>query len=149
MPAILQFSDPSAVYAAHVAPRLADYMGWSVFEEICGQWLQRHAKQRFGLTVREMARYWSRDGKTEIDLIARLDHETCLFGECKWRADGAMRLNHLSALQANMASLPDARWRTKPGFILFSLGGFSPELLQMASDPDERLYLVSAADMIP
>ena len=39
----LQFSDPASVYASHVAPRLADYMGWSVFEEICGQWLQRNA----------------------------------------------------------------------------------------------------------
>ena len=47
----LQFSDPAAVYAAHIAPRLADYMGWSVFEEICGQWLQRHAKERLGLTI--------------------------------------------------------------------------------------------------
>ncbi len=51
----LQFSDPTAVYAAHVAPRLADYIGRSVFEEICGQWLQGHAKQRLGLTVRRMA----------------------------------------------------------------------------------------------
>jgi hypothetical protein len=35
----LQFSDPSAVYASRVAPHLTDYMGWSVFEELCGQWL--------------------------------------------------------------------------------------------------------------
>lgn len=81
----LQFSDPTAVYAAHEAPRLAEYMGWSVFEEICGQWLQRHAKEHLGLTIRQMARYWSRDGRTEIDLMAELNHGTCLFGECKWR----------------------------------------------------------------
>jgi AAA+ ATPase superfamily predicted ATPase len=70
----LQFSDPTTVYAAHVAPRLAEYMGCSVFEEICAQWLQRHAKQRLGLTIRQMARYWSRDGRTEIDLMAELAH---------------------------------------------------------------------------
>ncbi|MHB1796444.1 MAG: ATP-binding protein [Acidobacteriaceae bacterium] len=144
----LQFSDPAAVYAAHVAPRLADYMGWSVFEEICGQWLQRHAKQRLGLTVRQMARYWSRDGRTEIDLVAELDNKTYLFGECKWRTESVARLNDLSALQAKVASLPEASWRNKPSYILFALGGFSSELLQLATDPNQRLYLVAGADML-
>ena len=144
----LQFSDPAAVYAAHVAPRLADYMGWSVFEEICGQWLQRHAKQRLGLTVRQMARYWSRDGQTEIDLVAELDHGAFLFGECKWRADSVTRLSDLSALQAKVASLPEVRWRNKPTYVLFALGGFSSELQQLAGDPVERLHLVAEGDMI-
>ena len=44
----LQFSNSATVYVAQVAPRVADYMGWSVFEEICGQWLQRNAQQRLG-----------------------------------------------------------------------------------------------------
>jgi AAA+ ATPase superfamily predicted ATPase len=144
----LQFSDPAAVYAAHVAPRLADYMGWSVFEEICGHWLQRHAKQRLGLTIRQMARYWSRDGRTEIDIVAELDNGTFLFAECKWRTDSLTRLSDLSALQAKVAGLPEARWRNKPSYILFALGGFSPELLSLAADPAERLHLVAGADML-
>ena len=144
----LQFSDPAAVYAAHAAPRLAEYMGWSVFEEICGQWLQRHAKQRLGLTVRQMARYWSWDGQTEVDLVAELDHGTYLFGECKWRADSAMRLSDLSALQAKVASLLEARCRNMPNYVLFALGGFSRELLQLAADPAERLYLAAGPDML-
>lgn len=123
-------------------------MGWSVFEEICGQWLQRHAKQRLGLTVRQMARFWSRDGRTEIDLVAELDHGAFLFGECKWRSDSVARLSDLSALQAKVASLPEARWRNKPSYILFALGGFSRELLQLATDPAERLYLVAEPDMV-
>jgi uncharacterized protein len=132
----LQFSDPTTVYAAQVAPRLADYMGWSVFEEICGQWLQRNAQQRLGINVRKLARYWSRDGRTEIDLIAELDDGTFLFGECKWRTERVTRLNDLSVLQAKVASLPEARWRNNPSYIFFALGGFSPELLQLAADPD-------------
>jgi len=123
-------------------------MGWSVFEEICGQWLQRHAKQRLGLTVRQMARYWSRDGRTEIDLIAELDNRTFLFGECRWRTVRVTRLSDLSTLQAKVASLPEARWRNKPSYILFALGGFSSELLQLASDPAEQLYLVSETDIL-
>jgi hypothetical protein len=58
------------------------------------------------------------------------------------------RLNDLSVLQAKVASLPEARWRNKPNYILFALGGFSPELLQLAADPAERLSLVTETDML-
>jgi Archaea bacterial proteins of unknown function len=71
-----------------------------------------------------MARYWSRDGRTEIDLMAELDDGTFLFGECKWRSESVTRLNDLSVLQAKVASLPEARWRNKLRYILFALGGF-------------------------
>jgi hypothetical protein len=123
-------------------------MGWSIFEEICGQWLQRHAKERLGLTIRQMARYWSRDGRTEIDLMAELDDGTFLFGECKWRTERVTRLSDLSALQAKVASLPEARWRDKPSYILFAPGGFAPELLKLANDPRERLNLISDTEML-
>ena len=95
-----------------------------------------------------MARYWSRDGQTEIDLMAELDGGSFLFGECKWRTERVTRLNDLSALQAKVASLPEARWRNKPNYILFTLGGFSPELSQLAADPAERLFLVTDTDML-
>jgi len=59
-----------------------------------------------------------------------------------------MRLNDLSTLQAKVASLPEARWRNKPSYILFALGGFSRELVQLAADPAQRLHLVAEADML-
>ena len=144
----LQFSDPNTVYRSEVAPRLADYMGWSVFEEICSQWLQRNGHQRRGLKIREIGRYWSRDGRTEIDLVAELENGTFLFGECKWRTERLTRLNDLSVLQAKVATLPDAHWRSDPSYILFALGGFARELQQLAADPAERLFLVEGSDML-
>jgi Archaea bacterial proteins of unknown function len=95
-----------------------------------------------------MARYWSRDGRMEIDLMAELNDGTFLFGECKWRTERVTRLNDLSVLQAKVASLPEARWRKHPRFILFALGGFSPEFQQLAADPAERLSLITNADML-
>ena len=95
-----------------------------------------------------MARYWSRDGHTEIDLVAELDTGSFLFGECKWRTERVTRLSDLSALQAKVASMPEVRWRNKPSYILFALGGFSSELLQLAADPAEQVYLVAEADMV-
>jgi hypothetical protein len=59
-----------------------------------------------------------------------------------------MRLSNLSALQAKVASLPEASWRNKPTYVLFALGGFSRKLLQLAADPTERLHLVAEGDML-
>ena len=132
-----------------MAPRLAEYMGWSVFEQICGQWLERHAVERLGLHLRRMARFWSRDGRTEIDLMAELDDGHYLFAECKWRPQSLTRLGDLSALQARVASLPEAGWRDRPTYLLFTVGEFAPELRQLAAEPGERLLLVSRADLLP
>lgn len=145
----LQFSDPSAVFAERVAPRLADYMGWSVFEEICAQWLERHAATRLGLAIRRMARYWSRDGRIEIDLMAELDDGSFLFAECKWRPDRPTRLGDLAALQAKVANLPEAAWRERPSYLLFTVGAFATELRQLAADPAERIHLVDGAELLP
>jgi hypothetical protein len=123
-------------------------MGRSVFEEICSQWLQRKAKLRLGLTIRRMARYWNRDGSTEIDLMAELDGGSFLFGEGKWRANSLTRISDLSTLQAKVASLPEPLWRRKPTYVLFALGGFSQELEHLASDPEERIHLVSEKDLL-
>jgi hypothetical protein len=80
--------------------------------------------------------------------MAELDNGTFLFGECKWRTERVTRLNDLSVLQAKVASLPEARWRNEPSYIIFAMGGFSSELQQLAADPAERLYLVAELDML-
>jgi len=95
-----------------------------------------------------MARYWSRDGRTEIDLMAELGNGRFLFGECKWRTDRVTRLSDLSVLQAKVACLPEARWRDKPSYILFAFGGFSVGLRQLATDPTERPFLVTDTDIL-
>lgn len=79
--------------------------------------------------------------------MAELDDGTFLFGECKWRTERVTRLNDLSVLQAKVASLPEARWRKQPRYILFALGGFSSEFQRLAADPAERLFLVKDKDM--
>jgi len=58
--------------------------------------------------------------------MAELDNGTFLFGECKWRTEHATRLSDLSALQAKVASLPEARWQDKPSYILFAPGASLP-----------------------
>jgi hypothetical protein len=62
--------------------------------------------------------------------------------------EGVTRLSDLGALQAKVANLPEAHWRDQPSYILFALGGFSPEILQLAADPSEWLFLVTDTDML-
>jgi hypothetical protein len=117
---------------------LSEYKGWSSFEEICGQWLQRNGPLRSGLNLRQRAQYRTRDGRIEIDLVAGLDNGSILFGEYQGRVETNTRLNDLSVLQAKVASLHGARWRNRSSYLLFALGGFSPELPHLAADPAKR-----------
>ncbi len=64
---------------------------------------------------------------------------------CHYRKRGSISIYNCST---NAASLPEARWGNKSSYILFALGGFSPELRQFAADPAERLFLVTDTDML-
>ncbi len=145
----LQFSDPIIIYKERVEPHLADFMGRYVFEEICTQWLQKYAQDKLKLDIKKMGRYWSRNGRTEIDIMAELNSGNFLFGECKWSVNNRMGIGMYSGLRAKIDSLPEANWRDSPTCVLFSIGGFAPELHSLASEPNERLYLVEGCDLLP
>lgn len=144
----LQFSDPAQVYAERVAPFLADYMGWFVFEEICHQWLQRHAGERLDLTLQSAGRWWRRDGQIEIDIMARLQDGSYLYGECKWSQDRPIGLSVYSALLAKVAQMPRREQQQNACFVLFSVGGFTSELVTVAANPANQLYLVGGSDLL-
>jgi len=57
-------------------------MGSNVFEGTCPQWLRLNSSDRLKLNIRELGRYGSRDGQTEIDVIATD------IGYLRWMADG-------------------------------------------------------------
>ncbi|MDQ2798475.1 MAG: ATP-binding protein [Armatimonadota bacterium] len=145
----LQFSDPARVYAERIAPHLPNYMGWHVFEEICHQWLQRHARERLGLTIHEAGRYWNRDGQIEIDVMAKLENVTYLYGECKWSGTHPVGLSVYNALQGKVARLPRTEMRQDPTFVLFSTGGFTTELEMLTANPENRLHLVGPSALLP
>lgn len=145
----LQFSDPERIYGERIAPHLAVYMGWHVFEEVCHQWLRRYGRDRLGVTVLEAGRYWSRDNQVEIDLMARLEDGTYLYGECKWSVRGEVGMGVYNALQAKVGQLPRDYYRRNARFALFSAGGFAPELRTVAANPENRLALIGPEDLLP
>lgn len=145
----LSFSDPAALYKAQVQPLLPEYMGRHVFEEVCHQWLRRNAVTRLGMVVEEAGRWWSRDGQLELDVMARLAGERAyLFGECKWSQNRSIGTNVYTTLVSKVARLPEARYRHDPRYVLFSVGGFTPELIAVAADPANHLTLVDGNDLL-
>ena len=144
----LQFAESKRIYEEQVAPHLSGYMDWDVFEQICAQWLHRYASEKLGLTVLQMGRYWSRDSQIEIDIMAQLENGY-LFGECKWSTKSPIGLRVYSQLRAKIAGLPEAKWRHNPTCVLFSVGGFTPELHSLALEPEERLFLVGKKNLLP
>jgi AAA+ ATPase superfamily predicted ATPase len=138
----LRFEDPMIVFHERVEPLLADYMGWSIFEEVCAQWLRRRGWTDLGLSIGSMGRYWSHDGRTEIDIVAQLEDGRKLFGECKWSASTPVGTNVYTGLRSKVDGLPDAAWKQGAEYVLFSVGGFTEELRLIAKAEGRVLHLV-------
>ena len=60
-----------------------------------------------------------------------------------------MRLRDLVTLQAKVVNLPEASWRDRPHYALFTVGEFGADLQQLANDPEERLWLIGGKDLLP
>ncbi|CAN5620811.1 ATP-binding protein [soil metagenome] len=140
----VQFADPMAVFKRDVEPHFADYMGRHVFESVCAQWLWKRAATELGLMPTDLGRWWSRDGQTEIDLVAPLDGSGTLFGECKWSANAPVDTDVLVGLQRKVVKLPEPKWLKDPRYVLFSLGGFSERLRSIARN-DPHVMLVDGS----
>lgn len=136
-----RLEDPMEVFNRLIAPRLDDYMGWSVFEGVCSQWLRRNARATLGLDVRDVSRYWSRDGKVEIDQVAEIAEGGYLFGECKWSARSEVGIDVYVRLKAKVDLLPNEAWRQNARYALYSVGGFTDELRKLAKSAG-NVYLV-------
>ena len=144
----LAFTPAEAVWTRQIAPKLPLYMGQHVFEKVCHQWLRKHGYGTLGVTILEASRWWSRNGQLELDMVAQLDSGTFLFGECKWAQAGPVGVDVYTTLVGKVMQLPEARWRERPRYILFSGSGFTPELEVLSADPTAALQLVGATALL-
>ena len=144
----LSFSDPAALYQAQVAPFLSDYMGRYIFESICHQWLEKNAQVALSLSLVGAGRWWSRDGQVELDVMAKTRSGGYLFGECKWSRNTPIGMDIYARLLSRVERLPEARPKKDPTCILFSVGGFTPEVTAFAAVPKNRLHLVGSEALL-
>ena len=72
-----------------------------------------------------------------------------MFGECRWGSRSPVGPGVYHGLRSKIDRLPEPSCRQNPTCVRFSTGGFTPALQALAAEPDERLYLVSGADLLP
>lgn len=132
----LQGTAPGTIWRHRVAPHFDTHMG-TVFEEVVRQAFARGAAADNVGPVDEVSSYWSRDGKTQIDLIARAG-DSRLMVECKWRARGNVGLDALRQLRDHVSRYPH-RTGHSLRLCIATAGGFTSELKQVARLEDVLL----------
>lgn len=135
---------PDLVYK-RIEPFLSDYMG-QVFEEICKQYMWKALSEgKFEPAFNDIGRWWGNNPKrreqAEIDILATVDKNSAVFGECKWeneRTDASV----LETLAERSALFN----YTNKYLYIFSKSGFTDGCIDRAKELG-NVRLVSFEDM--
>ncbi len=102
-----------------------------VYEDVCREKMwQMNATGAWPFTFSKAGRYW--DGNTEIDIAALdPDGKNLILGECKYWNE-PVGINILSELERKADSVSWNKSDRKTWYILFSAGGFTPELKEVS-----------------
>lgn len=111
------------------------------FEDCCRAWVGRYADERTVGASEQLGSWWSRDGRTEIDVVGVAKGRWTFLGSCKWsRRVGADVLDELREAQAALGGkAATAR------LAIFARGGFDAALRRRAAA--EGVLLVTAAEL--
>lgn len=109
-----------------------------IYEDICIERMwQLNAQDAWDFTFDKAGRWW--DGSTEIDIVAYdSTGQGIVFGECKYW-EGKVGINVLAALQEKSKAVDWKRGNRCERFVLFSINGFTDELLALAEKRDDIL----------
>lgn len=133
------------VWRERIAPRLRDHMG-RIFERVVAHALVTGRLIEHTGPVDRVAPWWSRDGQTEIDVVARAGDTTWLV-ECKWRAGGDLDLDALQQLRAHAGRLPARRIPGPHRLALATAGGFTERVRRVAEAED--VLLIGLDQLLP
>ncbi|MCK5802334.1 MAG: AAA family ATPase [Lentisphaeria bacterium] len=139
----LQGTSPERIWSERIAERLDGHMGL-VFERIVAQALQRGLLQDSLGPLDELGSWWSRDGRTQIDLMARFG-DSLLLVECKWRADKNAPSGALAQLKDHAGRLPMPKNIRHIRFAIASAGRLPRP---KKTDPDPPI-LIGLSDLLP
>jgi len=125
---------------AEILADLDNVMGWA-FEQCCRHWAATYADEAALGRPREIGSWWSRDGRTEIDVVGVRDHRYVLVGSCKWRRTADVDV--LAELRRQQDALGPKAARAR--LVVFARERFGEHLRKAAKQED--VLLVSAADL--
>ena len=140
----LQSAPPESVWRQRILPGFDSHMG-SVFERLVAAALRAGLlADRLG-PADEVAPFWSRDGQTQIDAVARFGRRL-LFVECKWRSGSKAGTRVLDRLREHAAHLPGAAAREPATYCVASARAFSSGLRKAAAR--EGVILLDGRDLL-
>ena len=109
-----------------------------VYEDVCKERMwELNAEDIWPFNFTKLGRYW--DAKTEID-IAALDPEgkNLILGECKYWQE-PVDVDVLRDLEARTDAVAWERNNRKVWYVLFSVSGFTDELIALAAAREDVL----------
>ena len=115
-------------------------MGWA-FERCCRRWAAVYADEEVTGAPRQIGSWWSRDGRTEIDVVGTSRHRYVLLGSSKWRR--SVDIDVLDQLRDHQAALGGHAATAR--LVIFGREQFTAELRDRAAD--EGIRLLSAAQL--
>lgn len=109
-----------------------------VYEDVCREKMwEFNANEIWPFTFSKLGRYW--DNNTEIDIAAvDPDGENLILGECKYWKE-PVGVNILTELEEKAKNVAWKKSKRKTWYILFSTGGFTSELKDLARNRDDLI----------
>ena len=142
---------PRALYAAEIAPQLADHVS-PTFERLSREWVLRTGRatkvgEWWGNALNELRREGTRTSE-QVDVVGLRGATVSLVGECKWtrRSLGLDVLEDLERYKIPAMRQAKLRLARELAIVLFSKSGFSASLIRAAEDRDD-LHLVDATHL--
>jgi AAA+ ATPase superfamily predicted ATPase len=120
---------------------LDNVMGWA-FEECCRHWVGRYADENAVGAPQQIGSWWSRDGRTEVDVVGVRRHRFVLVGSCKWRRTADVDV--LTDLQRQREALGPKAARAR--LAIFARERFTDALRERAAEDD--VLLIAASDLL-
>ena len=107
-----------------------------VYEDICIEEMWKlNAMGKWNFNFDKVGRWWN--NKNEIDIVAfESTGENIIFGECKY-CEGKVGINILIELEEKARDVEWKREKRIEHFILFSINGFSEELVELVKGRDD------------
>lgn len=109
-----------------------------VYEDICIEKMWKlNAEYKWNFTFDKVGRWWNND--SEIDVVAfDSTGNDIVFGECKYW-EGKVGINILITLEEKVKSVEWKKGKRSEHFILFSINGFTDELIGLAKTRNDVL----------
>lgn len=104
-----------------------------IYEDICiDKMWDLNLENKFNFIFDKVGRWW--DSNTEIDIVAYdSKSDNIIFGECKYW-ENKVGINVLRELENKAKNVKWKNGRRKEMFVLFSINGFTDELIKLSED---------------